>query len=221
MRPSASFLGLLLVRGRQGLRFVEQIETASMEDIMNTRRKWLWAIAGLSLSVVFTAYVYGHEGGSTDSKNLVRVALTPNPSVLEFASAKGTAAVDLSLGSIRLEDLEGFPINPTKNLPLTINLTSMTDPRFTGEDGEPKATSCHEDNGTWTCHAHSYVVWLVGFEDGALGHVIPLGTIYPRTDGSAADRDFSAREGDMTGLGANTIIITAEPSFGPLGVGHK
>jgi hypothetical protein len=57
---------------------------------------------------------------------------------------------------------------------------------------------------------------LVGFEDGALGHVIPLGTIYPRTDGSAADRDFSAREGNMAGLGANTIIITAEPSFGSL-----
>jgi hypothetical protein len=55
----------------------------------------------------------------------------------------------------------------------------------------------------------------VGFENGALGHVIPLGTIYPRTDGSVADRDFSAREGDMTGLGANTILITAEVTFGP------
>jgi hypothetical protein len=50
---------------------------------------------------------------------------------------------------------------------------------------------------------------------------MPLGTIYPRTDGSAADRDFSAREGDLSGLGADTIIITAEVSFGPLAsIGH-
>jgi hypothetical protein len=152
-----------------------------------------------------------------NSKNLVRVALAANPSIPEFANAKGSTVVDLSVGIIRLEELEGFPINPTKNLPLTINLTSTSDPHFTGEDEEMSATSCHDNNnGTWTCHVHSYVVWLVGFEDGALGHAIPLGTIYPRTDGSAADRDFSAREGNLTGLGANTIIITAEPSFGPL-----
>jgi hypothetical protein len=230
---------LSLVRDRRGLRFEES--TKSMEEMMNSQRKWLWAIAGLSLSVIFTAYVYGHEGGGTSSKNLVQVALTPTPSVPEFANAKGTVAVDLSQGIIRIEDLEGFPINPTKNLPLTINVTSTTDPRSKGHNGEPGGTSCSPANshaqsggeggesnveaeGPWTCHVHSYVVWLAGFEDGALGHVIPLGTIYPRTDGSAADRDFSAREGDMSGLGANTIIITAEVSFGPLvstGLGHS
>jgi hypothetical protein len=183
---------------------------------MNNQMKWLWVSASLSWSLAFSVPVYSHEGGGVSDANLVRVAFAPNPSVPEFAGAKGTVAVDLSVGIIRLEDLEGFPINPTKNLPLTINLTSATDPRATGEDGTPMATSCHESNGTWTCHAHSYVVWLVGFEDGALGHVIPLGTIYPRTDGSTADRDFSAREGNMAGLGANTIIITAEPSFGSL-----
>jgi hypothetical protein len=183
---------------------------------MYNQQKWLWVSISVSCSLVFSTPVYSHEGGGVGDADLVRVALAPNPGVPEFANTRGTAVVDLSLGIIRLEDLEGFPINPTRNLPLTINLTSTTDPRFTGEGGTPMATSCHENTGTWTCHAHSYVVWLVGFEEGALGHVIPLGTIYPRTDGSAADRDFSAREGNMTGLGANTIIITAEPSFGPL-----
>jgi hypothetical protein len=206
-----------------------------MEDVMNYQQKWLWIIAGLIFSAVLTASVYGHEGGSTSSKNLVQVALIPNPSVPEFANAKGTVAVDLSQGVIQLEDLKGFPINPSTNLPLVTNVTSLTDPRLTGHDGEPGGTSCspanahaHSDGETggtddhgneapWTCHVHSYVVWLVGFENGALGHVIPLGTIYPRTDGSAADRNFSAREGDLSGLGADTIIITAEVSFGPLG----
>jgi len=188
-----------------------------MEESMKTQWKHWWFYPGLYvLSLTLFTPAYGHEGGGVNTKDLVEVDLVPNPSLPQFAKAKGTAAVDLSKGVIRLEDLDGFPINPSKNLPLTINLTSTTDPRFTGEDGEPSATSCHESDGTWTCHVHSYVVWLVGFEDGALGHAIPLGTIYPRTDGSAADRDFSAREGDLTGLGANTIIITGEPSFGPL-----
>jgi len=182
---------------------------------MNNHRHFWWIYKALCVSLAFSTYAYGHEGGGVSSKDLVRVALVANPSVPEFVNAKGTVAVALSKGVIRLEDLEGFPINPTNNLPLTINVTSTTDPRFPGEDGQPGATSCHDDNGTWTCHAHSYVVWLVGFENGALGHVIPLGTIYPRTDGSVADRDFSAREGDMTGLGANTILITAEVTFGP------
>lgn len=184
---------------------------------MNSHRKHRWFYLELCiLSLTLFTPASGHEGGGVSTKDLVEVALVPNPSIPQFANAKGTAAVDLSKGVIRLEDLEGFPINPSKNLPLTINLTSTADPRFTGEDGESSATSCHESDGIWTCHVHSYVVWLVGFEDGALGHAIPLGTIYPRTDGSAADRDFSAREGDLTGLGANTLIITGEPSFGAL-----
>jgi len=190
---------------------------------MNNVCKWRFIYFAVFLSTTFVTQAYGHgEGGGVNSKDLVRVPLAPNPSVPEFASATGTLAVDLAEGVIKLEDMEGFPIDPTKNLPLTINISSTTDPRLKGEDGEPGATSCHEQAGTWTCHVHSYVVWLAGFEDGSLGHAIPLGTIYPRTDGSAADRDFSAREGDMSGLGANTIIITAEPSFGPLAsLGHS
>jgi hypothetical protein len=188
-----------------------------MEESMKTLRKHWGFYPGLCvISLTLFTPAHGHEGGGVNTKDLVEVALVPNPSVPQFANAKGTAALDLSKGVIRLEDMEGFPINPTKNLPLTINLTSTTNPRFTGEGGQSSATSCHESDSTWTCHVHSYVVWLVGFADGALGHAIPLGTIYPRTDGSAADRDFSAREGDLTGLGANTLIITGEPSFGPL-----
>lgn len=205
---------------------------------MNSQHKWWWMCTSLCLSLALATQTYGHEGGGVSSKDLVRTPFIPNPNVPEFANASGTIAVDLSQGVIRLEDLKGFPIDPTKNLPLTINLTATTDPRLRGHDGEPGGTSCqqadahahedetgetdnHADDGPWTCHVHSYVVWLVGFEDGALGHALALGTIYPRTDGTAANRDFSAREGDLSGLGANTIIITAEPSFGPLAsMGH-
>jgi len=189
---------------------------------MNNSCKWQFIYFAIFLSTAFVTQAYGHgDGGGSNSKDLVRVSFAPNPSVPEFANVTGTLAVDLDEGVIKLEDLEGFPINPAKNLPLTINITSTIDPRSKRHDGELGKTSCEENNGTWTCHVHSYVVWLAGFEDGALGHVIPLGTIYPRTDGSAADRDFSGREGNMSGLGADTIIITAEPSFGPLAsMGH-
>jgi len=62
---------------------------------MNNQRKWWWTFVSLSLSIVLTTYVSGHEGGSGSSKNLVRVALAPNPSVPEFANAKGSLALDL------------------------------------------------------------------------------------------------------------------------------
>lgn len=179
--------------------------------------------AGTCLSVLFAAQAYGHGEGGVNSKNLVRVALVPNPSVPEYADARGTVAVDLSKGIIQLKKLTGFPIDPSKNLPLTITVTSLTDPRLKGHGGELGTTSCEpasdneaEQIGPWHCHVHSYVVWLVGLEDGELGHALPLGTIYPRTDGTAADRDFSAQQGNLSALGADTIIITAEVSFGPL-----
>jgi len=202
------------------------------------------------LNVAIAASVFGHEGGGSSSKNLVRVAFVSNPNVPDFVNASGTAAVDLTKGIIKLEKLTGFPIDPSKNLPLTINFTTLTDPRLKGHGGELGLTSCeppvspegetsehdhamevteraheghdHEDTGEeepvgpWTCHVHSYVVWLAGLEDGELGHVMHLGTIYPRADGTAADRDFSAREGDLTGLGVNAVIITAESTFGPV-----
>ena len=142
---------------------------------MNNLCKWQLIYFAVFLSTAFVTQAYGHgEGGGVNSKDLVHVPLAPNPSVPEFANASGTIAIDLSKGVIQLDDLDGFPINPTKNLPLTITITSTTDPRLKGEDGEFGETSCEENNGTWTCHVHSYVVWLVGFEDGALGHAIPL-----------------------------------------------
>jgi hypothetical protein len=191
----------------------------------------IWAV--ICVNVALSTSAFGHEGEPKGAKKLIKVSLVPNSNIPEFAGASGTVAVDLSRGIFRLENLRGFPLDPSKHLPLTINLTSLTDPRLKGHDGEPGQTSCHpptahtaiatershEDTnptGPWTCHVHSYVVWLVGLENGRLGHPVPLGTIYPRTDGTAADREFSAREGDMSGLGADTIIITAEASFGPL-----
>jgi hypothetical protein len=117
---------------------------------------------------------------------------------------------------VELEDLKGFPFDTTNNRILPVTVTSTSDPRLKGHDGEPGESSCLEEAGKWNCHVHSYVVWLAELEDGALGHPIPLGTIYPRTDGTAADRNFSMREGDMTGFGVNVLIITAEVSVGAL-----
>jgi hypothetical protein len=232
-----------------------------MEENMHSFQKMSVMSLATCLSVALAASVFGHGGGGASSKNLIRVAFVANPNVPEFVGASGTAAVNLSAGVIKLEKLTGFPINPSKNLPLTINLTTLTDPRLKGHGGALGPTSCtpppgHEDEesnghdhgaeetsehdhaievteraheghdhgdtgeekpvGPWTCHVHSYVVWLVGLEDGELGHVMHLGTIYPRADGTAADRDFSAREGDLTGLGMNAVIITAESTFGPV-----
>jgi hypothetical protein len=185
-----------------------------MEDGMTSQRQWRWVCASLCLNLVLSTQAYGHGEGGGVSKDTLSISFVPNPSIPEFAGATGTALVDLAEGVVALKDLKGFPINPQKNLPLTINLTSTTDPRFIGANGEPNKTSCHESNGQWTCHVHSYVVWFVGFEDGALGHVIQLGTIYPRTDGTAADRNFSFREGNISGFGTNVILITAEATFG-------
>jgi len=190
------------------------------------KKHLLWQ--GVSVSVllsVFTAVsAYGHGEGGGGAENLVSVPFTVNPSIPEFANAKGTALVSLAEGVIQLEDLEGFPFETARNRILPVNITSTTDPRLKGHDGEPGSTSCEpastsetgEPIGPWTCHVHSYAVWLAELEDGALGHPISLGTIYPRTDGTAADRNFSFREGDVSGFGANVIIITAEVSFGAL-----
>lgn len=164
----------------------------------------------------FTLTAFGHGEGGSNSKNLVEITFTPNPNIPEFANAKGTVQVNLAEGVIQLEELEGFPFNTERNRILPVGVTSTADPRLKGHDGEPGGTSCEEADGKWACHVHSYVVWLAELEDGALGHPIPLGTIYPRTDGTTAERNFSFREGDMSGFGANVIVITAEVSFGPL-----
>ena len=166
--------------------------------------------------VLFSSYAFAHGDGNGGGKDLVKISFIANPSVPEFASAQGTARVNLSKGIIELEELEGFPFNTERNRILPVDLTSTTDPRLKGHDGEPGGTSCHEAEGKWSCHAHSYVVWLAELEDGALGHPIPLGTIYPRTNGTAAERNFTFREGDLLGFGANVLIITAEVTFGPL-----
>jgi hypothetical protein len=170
----------------------------------------------LLLLISLTTQALGHGEGGGSSKNLVEITFTPNPNVPEFANAKGTAEVNLAEGIIQLEELEGFPFNTERNRILPVEVTSTADPRLKGHDGEPGGTSCEEADGKWVCHVHSYVVWLAELEDGALGHPIPLGTIYPRTDGTTAERNFSFREGDMSGFGANVIVITAEVSFGPL-----
>jgi hypothetical protein len=165
--------------------------------------------------LVLSTQAYGHGEGGGISKDALSISFVPNPSIPEFAGATGTALVDLAEGVVALKDLKGFPINQQKNAPLTVGVTSTTDPQFTEHSGEPAETSCHESNGQWSCHVHSYVVWLTALDNGALGHtLIPLGTIYPRTDGSAADRNFSFREGDLSGLGVNVILITAEATFG-------
>lgn len=202
---------------------------------MKQKHQWI-ASLGICLSVAFCTQVYGHEGGGgVNSKNAVRVPFAPNASVPEFASATGTAVVDLKVGVISLEDLKGFPFDTARNRIIPVNVTSTTDPRLKGHDGESGQTSCesqsthahddgtgeetddhaddHAEDGPWTCHVHSYAVWLAELEDGALGHPIFLGTIYPRTDGTAADRNFSFREGDLSGVGANVLIITGEGSF--------
>lgn len=189
---------------------------------MKKHNTWQWVSVGVLLCVFTTASAHGHGEGGGGAKNLTKVSFVPNPSVSEFAQAKGTALVNLVEGVIRLEDLQGFPFDTTRNRILPVNITSTTDPRLKGHDGEPGGTSCHpastseteEPIGPWTCHVHSYVVWLAELEDGALGHPIPLGSIYPRTDGTAADRNFSFREGDISGFGANVIIITAEVTSG-------
>jgi len=166
--------------------------------------------------LAFTGPAFGHGEGGTSAKNLVDVSFTPNPNVPEFANAKGTAQVSLAEGVIQLEELTGFPFDTTRNRILPVTVTSTADPRLKGHGGEPGGTSCEEADGKWSCHVHSYVVWLAELEDGALGHPIPLGTIYPRTDGTTAERNFSFREGDLSGFGANIILITAEVSLGPL-----
>lgn len=169
---------------------------------------------------------------SVSSGDLTSVAFAPNSNVPEFANAKGTLLINLSEGAIQLTNLQGFPFDTTKNRILPANVTSTTDPRLKGHGGalantscEPASTHAHTDGegeeheepvGPWTCHVHSYVVWLAELEDGALGHPLPVGSIYPRTDGTAAERNFSFREGDLTGFGANVVIITAEVTFGAL-----
>jgi hypothetical protein len=206
---------------------------------MNTYvRHWSVYTVAVCLSLLPAASAFGHgEEQGTSSKNLVSVHFVPNPHVPEFASASGTALVDLTTGVIQLRDLRGFPFDTQNNRILSVSVTSTTDPRFKGHGGELNGTSCeqasthahgeddsaaheepgnHEASGPWTCHVHSYVVWLAGLEDGVLGHPIPLATIYPRRDGTAADREFSFREGDVSGFGANSILITAEVSFGAL-----
>lgn len=192
----------------------------------------------LLLFLISAASVAAHEAGGGSSKNLVELSLRPNPNIPEFATASGTVAVDLSRGIIRLKNLKGFPLDPQRKVPLVTNITALTDPRLKDSSGHPRYTSCHlidehasttaeerahegdhgdHEAGPWTCHVHSYVVWLVSLHEGVLGHsVISLGTIYPRSDGTAADREFSAREGDLSGLFSTAIIITAEPTFGPL-----
>ena len=166
--------------------------------------------------LAFTVPALGHGEGGGSPEHLVEISFTPNPNVPEFANAKGTAQVSLTEGVIQLEEFAGFPFDTTQNRILPVNVTSTADPRLKGHGGEPGGTSCEEAEGQWSCHVHSYVVWLAELEDGALGHPIPLGTIYPRTDGTTAERNFSFREGDLSGFGANVIVITAEVSLGPL-----
>jgi len=174
--------------------------------------------------LTLTTHAFGHGEGASSSGDLTSVPFVPNPSVPEFANTKGTLLVDLTEGAIQLTDFQGFPFDTDKKRILPRNVTSTTDPRFKNSDGTSASTSCHPAStsetqgpvGPWTCHVHSYVVWLVGLGNGSLEHPIPVGVIYPRTDGTAADRNFSFREGDLTGFGPNAVIITAEVTFGAI-----
>ena len=185
-----------------------------------------WAIGlGLLLSLSLSLHAYGHgEGGMGGGHDLQTLLLVPNPTVPEVAGARGKVLINLSHGVVELEDLKGFPVDTERNRILPRNVTSTVDPRHLEQDGTPRETSCHQEAGQWSCHVHSYVVWLVERENGKLGHAIPLGTIYPRTNGTAADRNFTFREGDLSGFGANEVIITAEETFGAipsLSQGHE
>jgi hypothetical protein len=191
--------------------------------IRMTTHKYVQLICLVSLfTFTFTLRAFGHGDGASSTGDLTKVIFIPNPSVPEFADVKGTLLIDLAEGAIQLADFQGFPFDSTRNRFLPRNVTSTTDPRFINSDGTPAPTSCHPAStsetqgpiGPWTCHVHSYVVWLVGLENGSLEHPLSVGTIYPRTDGTAAERNFSFREGDLTGFGHNAIIITAEGTFG-------
>jgi hypothetical protein len=185
---------------------------------------WWFVSLGLLLNFVLSSSVYGHGESGGNTAKLTSASFVANPGVPEFANAKGTALVNLSAGVVELENLSGFPFDTARNRVLPVTITIATDPRLKGHGGEPGSTSCapastsatNEPIGPWACHVHSYVVWLAELEDGALGHPVHLGTIYPRTDGTAGDRNFSFREGDVSGFGANVIIITAEASIGAL-----
>jgi hypothetical protein len=191
---------------------------------MKQSMAWQWTSVGVLLSLLAVPSAYGHGEGGESSKDLTNVAFVPNPNVPQFTNAKGTLRINLAEGVIQLENLQGFPFDTTRNRILPISVTSNTDPRLKGHSGALGSTSCEPTSvseaqellGPWTCHVHSYVAWLAELEDGALGHPIPLGAIYPRTDGTAADRNFSFREGNLTGFGANAVIITAEVTFGHL-----
>jgi hypothetical protein len=194
--------------------------------------RWLPPLGVLVVTICYCPFVYGHGDGGSVPKNAVQTQFVANPNVPEFAKAGGEAVVSLTEGSIQVKDLRGFPFDAVKNRILPVNITTTIDPRLKGHGGALGATSCHpantqtpgatqgeetkEPTGPWSCHVHSYVVWLAELADGVLGHPIPLGTIYPRTDGTAAERNFSFREGDVSGFGANVIIITAEATFGVL-----
>lgn len=191
---------------------------------MLLQRHWWFVSLSLLLNFVLSSHAYGHGEGGGNTAKLTSVSFVANPNVPEFVNAKGTALVNLSEGVVELENLRGFPFDTARTRVLPVTVTVATDPRLKGHGGEPGSTSCEPEStsatgepiGPWICHVHSYVVWLAELEDGALGHPIHLGTIYPRKDGTAADRNFSMREGDMTGFGANVVIITAEVSFGAL-----
>ncbi|MCS6924836.1 MAG: hypothetical protein NZ578_02925 [Candidatus Binatia bacterium] len=209
--------------------------------MQNFRQHIAYIYVALSLGLISAAPVSAHEGGGSSGKNLVELPLRPNPNIPEFANASGTVRVNLAQGIIQLKNVKGFPLDPQRKTPLVTNITALTDPRLKDSSGHRRQTSCHlidehastateerahegdhgdhgdHEAGPWTCHVHSYVVWLVSLHDGVLGHsVISLGTIYPRRDGTVADREFSAREGDLSGLFSTAVIITAEPTFGPL-----
>lgn len=204
---------------------------------MKKLRQWWCVCASLILSVSFSAPVYGHGDSGGRTNDLISRPLVANPSVPEFAGARGKVLVNLSRGVVQLRDMEGFPFNVERNHILPVNVTSVTDPRFKGPEGDLSETTCSpqsahthseeepgeeehpeepELTGPWVCHVHSYVVWLAEWEEGALGHAIPLATIYPRRDGTAADRDFSFREGDISGFGITAVLITAEVTFGAM-----
>jgi len=115
-------------------------------------RYWSVSVAAVCLSVTPVASVFGHgEGGGASSKNLVSIPFAPNPNVPEFASANGTALIDLRAGVVQLRDLRGFPFNTQQNRILPANATSTTDPRFKGHNGKVSETSCEQAS----THAHS------------------------------------------------------------------
>ena len=62
----------------------------------------------LLFTISLTPHVFGYGDGASSSGNLTKVTFTPNPSVPEFANAKGTLLINLTEGAFNSLIFKGF-----------------------------------------------------------------------------------------------------------------